>query len=377
MSWATPETVRQAVESRWVSGALLRGHATGEVFTPIRVSLKGPNASEVADRLAEIEDWIARLKGGSRDGGRYELLWKEVGGRRFQRERLPSHAVVTSYAQAWALLGKLDEVRRFDALLAAADDVPAARDWALAHPQPALKLFADWSTVLAAYAWLDGHRGSGRYLREVSAPGVDTKFAEQHRGVLGALLGVRGSPGGFLDDLGLSRKPELVRLRPAPEMGLPTVSELAVRAEELAGLDLAPRSALIIENEITYLSVPVPEGGLVLWGKGFDVDKVGRLPWLAGVDVTYWGDVDTHGFVILNRLREWLPEVRSVLMDRETLLAHRARWVQEQHPTDAPLNRLDTPERQLYRDLVEDRLGVRVRLEQELIDWPWVVRRLP
>ena len=105
-----------------------------------------------------------------------------------------------------------------------------------------------------------------------------------------------------------------------------------MRSDGAGRADLEPRGAVIVENEISYLSVDVPEDGVVIWGKGFEVDRVGRLPWLAGVDVLYWGDIDTHGFAILDRLRAWLPQTRSVLMDRETLLAHRDRWVIEDRP---------------------------------------------
>ncbi len=87
---------------------------------------------------------------------------------------------------------------------------------------------------------------------------------------------------------------------------------------------------------------------------GFDVDNVGRLPWLGGADVVYWGDIDTHGFAILDRLRAWLPEARSVLMDQETLLAHRDRWVTEDRPARSALTRLTVDEwGGLYTDLVE------------------------
>jgi hypothetical protein len=104
---------------------------------------------------------------------------------------------------------------------------------------------------------------------------------------------------------------------------------------------------------------------------------VGRLPWLSGVDVVYWGDIDTHGFAILDRLRAWLPSARSVLMDRETLLAHRDRWVVEDRPARSALTRLTPEEQDVYTELLEDRLAQRVRLEQERIDWGWVQQRLP
>jgi hypothetical protein len=141
-------------------------------------------------------------------------------------------------------------------------------------------------------------------------------------------------------------------------------------------MPLAPASALVIENEITYLSVPVPPDGLVLWGKGFDVDRVGRLPWLRGVPLTYWGDLDTHGFAILDRLRAWLPQATSMLMDRQTFLQHRDRWGVEERPTSSALTRLTSTEHSLYRELVADTFGERIRLEQERIDWDWVQGRL-
>jgi hypothetical protein len=135
--------------------------------------------------------------------------------------------------------------------------------------------------------------------------------------------------------------------------------------------------AVVIENEITFLSVPVPDGGVVLWGKGFEVSRATSLPWLVNAEIRYWGDLDTHGFAILNQLRARLPQTRSFLMDRDTLLAHRERWVTEPTPTAAHLDRLRDDEQALYEDLVTDRFGVRVRLEQERIDWAWASHRLP
>ncbi|NOR71388.1 MAG: hypothetical protein GQ532_17115, partial [Methylomarinum sp.] len=34
---------------------------------------------------------------------------------------------------------------------------------------------------------------------------------------------------------------------------------------------------------------------------------------------SYWGDLDTHGFAILSRLRHYYPQVKSILMDEKTL----------------------------------------------------------
>ncbi len=195
--------------------------------------------------------------------------------------------------------------------------------------------------------------------------------------MLAELLGVSRDAKRFVDDLGLAGEPATVRIRFGSDVGLPSgVSDLVVRRDELAELELRVESALLIENRTTFLSAPVPQRGLVIWGEGFDVAKVGSLSWLIGADVSYWGDIDTHGFAILNRLRASLPHARSVLMDRATFLEHRDRWSIEPTPSHAVLANLDSHELALYDDLVTDRFGERLRLEQEFIDWGWALARL-
>lgn len=376
--WTTSEDIAARIRRRWDDGSLLRCYANGDPFDPIEVPIRGPKPSQVGDDIAAARKWVAALDAGRRDDRRYTLQWQSIGGRQVGRNRLPVRAVVSSKDQAWALLGVAASVRRFEELLAAAQHHPRVREWIVGNPLRALEMEHQMPQLIAAHEWLDVHRGSFRYLREISAPGVDTKFAERYRPVLAAMLGVSSTSSGFLADLGLRSKPGLVRLRPAPSLGLPApLTELALRSEELAQLTLEPRVAVIVENEISYLSVEVPDDGVVIWGRGFDVDNVGRLRWLADADVLYWGDIDTHGFAILDRLRAWLPRTRSVLMDRETLLAHRERWVSEDRPATSVLTRLTHDERNLYLELVADGLGQRVRLEQERIDWRWVQRRLP
>ncbi|BBZ06327.1 hypothetical protein MDOR_04960 [Mycolicibacterium doricum] len=375
--WTTPEDIAGKVRRRWHDGSLLCAYATDDPFTAIEVSLRGPGSAQIGDDIATVREWVTALDRGRRDDTRYALEWKLVGGRHLGRNRLPARAVISTPDQAWTLLGVTAVVRRFDELLESAQRHPRIRDWIVAHPHRALELSAELPRLIAAYEWLDGHRRSQRYLREISAPGVDTKFVERHRSDLAGMLGVSASAHGFLVDLGLRLKPTLVRLRPAASLGLPApLTELAVRSEELARLDVQPRVAVIIENEVTYLSAEIPADGVVIWGKGFEVGSVGRLPWLVGVDAVYWGDIDTHGFAILDRLRAWLPEVVSVLMDRATLMAHRDRWVSEGRPATSALTRLTPDEHDLYRDLVEDSLGERVRLEQERIDWDWANEQL-
>lgn len=335
--------------------------------------MRGPRPGQIGDDLDAVRAWVAALDAARRGDAHYSLRFSKVGGRLIGRNELPARAVVESYQQTWSLLGVTEQVRTYSRILALVAEEPAARDWVAAQPLRALEVADAWPALLAAYRWLRQSRGSGQYLREITAPGVDTKFVERHRGVLAQMLNVPQASAGFMAALGLRAKPEMVRLRFDPLLDVATgLSEVVVRVDELSSLPLTVKTAVIVENEITYLSVPVPVGGLVIWGKGFEVQRLGSLPWLAHADISYWGDLDTYGFAILHQLRAVLPQTRSILMDRDTLLAHRDRWVSESAPTAARLNHLTDEEQALYQDLVTDRFGVRVRLEQERIDWSWV-----
>jgi hypothetical protein len=86
--------------------------------------------------------------------------------------------------------------------------------------------------------------------------------------------------------------------------------------------------------------------------------------------VLYWGDIDTHGFAILNRARRAVPHLRSVFMDEETLLSHRSLWVEEaaQCP-NVSLDALTAEEQSVYENLRASAWGPRIRMEQERLGW--------
>ncbi|MGI8793310.1 MAG: Wadjet anti-phage system protein JetD domain-containing protein [Acidimicrobiales bacterium] len=377
--WTTPDDIDAKVRRRWTDGTLLSALARGEPCPVQDLAVRGPKASEIGADLGAVQEWTGELERGSRAGARFEIVYGNIGGREFGRNRIPSRVRIETYDQAWALLGVGREVAAYLKILELVAPVAPVRTWVADKPLKAIDATDNWPALLAAYQWLDAARGSRRHLRSIDVPGVDTKFVEHHRSVLGALLGISGSGSGLVRDLGLATKPEVIRMRFEPGFaGLPaSVTEATFRVDEVAQLRVGVQVAIVVENETTFLSLDPPYEGVLLWGKGFDTDRVGKMRWLSGVPVWYWGDLDTHGFAILDRLRAWLPQTTSFLMDRESLLQHRERWVTEPLPTSARLDRLAAHESALYADLVGDRYGSAVRLEQERLDWGWVIDHLP
>ncbi|WP_308411269.1 DUF2220 domain-containing protein [Castellaniella caeni] len=183
---------------------------------------------------------------------------------------------------------------------------------------------------------------------------------------------------GFLD------KPVRIRCRvldPAVQTleGL-TCPDMTLDVHSFSQLRLAVRRVIITENEINFLSLPSMPGGLAVFGAGYGWDALAQAGWLHRLPLYYWGDIDTHGFAILNQLRGFFPQVRSVLMDRATLEAHRDFWGHEDKPQQADLPHLTATERQLYDALRDNHLRQGLRLEQEHLGFAWVsaqLRQLP
>jgi hypothetical protein len=388
--WTRPAELTRQVERFWDRGRILRAMVDGESAFPLRLRLRGPTRSDLADRFDEVRKWIGELEESSKGvrGYGYDLEWTESRHRQLGRNRWPSGAIVGTEDDALRLIGKRHDAARFREIFAAAEaNFSELREWLSRSPMIALEHAEDWGRILAVLAWFREHPRCGLYLRQLDIPGVDTKFIEDRRGLIATLLdrilpsetidatvvGARG----FELRYGLRCKPALVRFRILDRrLRLRGLSDLTIPIQELAILRLAARRVFITENEINGLAFPELPGSIVMFGMGYRAELLAGIGWLADVDIHYWGDIDTHGFGILDRLRGAIPHARSLLMDRDTLLAHRALWVSEESGETRVLDRLTDAERVLYEELRVDRYGRQVRLEQERIRFTWVQRAL-
>lgn len=367
--WTRPADVRAAVRKKWDSGVLLARFAVGQDWEPLSIPIRGPSASQIGERLAEARQWAAEWAEATR--GPLRVEYKQVGGRHVGANSIPYRAWLDGYDEAWALLKVGPDVCRLTELIEAARGTRLV-PWLTGHPIRALRLAAVWDKLLATVRWIEEWQTPGMYLRQVDVPGVDTKFIERHRGVLAELLDAQLNPSrveaaapDFTARYGFLRKPGYARFRVAGSFR--GFSEMSVRTSEFTAAPDGISHAYVIENEITYLAFPAPAAAMVILGGGYAVPVLEPLGWLAGLDVMYWGDIDTHGFAILDRLRQHLPHARSLLMDRATLLGHREHWTTEPSPTAAALSRLDRAESALYADLISNAYAPSVRLEQERI----------
>ncbi len=385
MSWTRPDDLKAQVRRLWDRGEILRARLSDEPLFPRQLRLRRPTRAQITDRFAEVRDWITELEAGAAE---YTIEWEEAALRVHGANRVPRRIVVPTEAAALSMLRKAAAADRFSAL--AAETIarfPPLETWLAKHPHVALEHEAAWDRVLAVLEFFTAHPQPGLYRRQIDLPGVDTKFIEQRRRLIGALLDAVLPPDAIRSDAsvtrffdrryGLREDPPAVRFRVLdPTRSVGGLRDLAVRSTDFAKLDLPCRRVFVTENKVNGLAFPdVPEA-IVIFGLGYGVERLAEAAWLADRELYYWGDIDTHGFAILDRFRRHFPTTQSLLMDRETLRAHAAHWGEEDeaHRYSGGLDHLTEAEARLYDDLRHDVVGHRVRLEQERIPFGWVQR---
>ena len=380
--WSLPADLRAQVQRRWDKGELLAERVAPTQLFPLRLTLRVPSSSDLSERFDAVRRWVAELQHGTRAG--YRLALREVRHRVIGQNSLPAEAWVDTLDDALQVIGKAREARVFQSVLAATRErQPALLPWLQRQPLRALSLAEVWPQLLDLVAWLQAHPRPGVYLRQVDLPGIHSKFIEAQRGVLAELFDLALPPdaidataGGaaqFARRYGFRDKPLRVRLRFLDPRHAAWVSgtdaDYTLTQQAFARLDPpAVRRVFVTENEINFLAFPPVADGLVVFGAGYGFEAMSQAGWLHRRALHYWGDIDTHGFAILDQLRAHFPQARALLMDHDTLLAHEAQWVDEPQPTQRDLPHLDDAERRLYDDLRWRRLrDAPVRLEQERI----------
>lgn len=404
-SWTTLADLRALSLKAWSSGSLLRELLEPTGLYPRRRPLKRPTAAALLRDYAAAGAWAGELFAAA---GPFSLETVEVGRSTIGSNRLPAAAVFAAARDEIGFVGKTKDAARFTELaegMAALD--PAFRQWVLRRPLRLLELGADALTAGRVALWLRDNPAPGVYVRQLSLPGVHTKFIENHRRVIDELAECLRSPalaeappvGGDLPDVpaeldallgqsaartpaarfaarhGFVHPPELVRFRmldPAVPL-LGGARDVTITAAAFGSLRLPVASVIVTENLVNFLALPERPGSLAIYGGGYGFSSLRDAAWLRECEVLYWGDLDTHGFRILDELRAVHPHVVSVLMDEATLLEHRDVWGNEPQPSTADLTRLTEEELALYQALGNGAFGPAVRLEQELIRWEWAL----
>jgi len=367
-----PEDVREFCARRYRNQH--REWLAGGGAWPLEILLGSPTEAEAQEQPDAVRDWVAAWREWRGTGN---LVWCERRRWTLGPQSLPERLVLEFPRSVAAWIGEEERWQRAWSRYGQIGSGRPALAQRLARYFDALAdcSESDMGRLKALLAWIESNPRSGLYPRQIPLAGMDTKWLEPRMPMIADLAAAGTDDGGdpsFHRSCGLREAPLTVRFRLLDNElrhHLGGLSDITAPIEEIARLKLPLARVYIVENVQTGLCFGDRPGSVVFLGLGYGVSCLSRLPWVTAAECIYWGDIDTHGFAILNRARAALPRVVSVLMDELTLLRTRDLWVEEKSPYTAELPLLTTPELEVYQGLRQHRWGPNVRLEQERIAW--------
>lgn len=228
----------------------------------------------------------------------------------------------------------------------------------------------EFELLLTAAHWFTHNDATGLTPRQVPIPGIHAKWLNNSRSLILNLTG--------LDSLGLlpEHPPRIhfTYLDPDHRAAGGRVHDSATVGDHFTPA-YQPHVVVISENKDTAIHFPPLTGGIAVEGDGFGGKTAAAFPWLThALRLYYWGDIDAHGYEILNGWRADGVPVTSMLMDRATYDTYEPYGTntdkrnQPLGPTDPkPLPHLTREERAVYELIVSDRHTRHRRVEQERI----------
>ncbi len=348
------------------------------------LSLGAPTERDVMEDAAGIREWVSAWTDWSGVG---EIAWEDRQWPRMGKQRIPCGI---AYASAEQVSDAVGQRKRWDRAVERYVHIASRWPWLINGTELSSNFDVlanysdeDYGRLLSLLKWLERNPDSGLYLRQLPLESIDTKWVERRKGLVTDLMReIRSLPPetNFFGACGLQKPPPRLRLRllcPDLRARFGGLEDIEAPLEQIAQMALAPARVLVVENLETGLAMPSFPGVVCFMKLGNAATLLGSIPWVAKATLHYWGDIDTHGFAILARVRQQFPTIETLLMDEITMDVHRDLCVDEPTPMlTAETAYLRESEKALYQKLCAGHKGKYLRLEQERIFWPYAMKAL-
>ena len=387
-AWTRNDDIKKKLEKKWDNGEILAHCISPQSFVPLRIPIKYPTARELAHQFEAARTWVEHLVNHAvkKNKQGFHIEWHEFNHRSLGRNKIPRAVLFQTIDDILSYLGRTKQATHFQTLFnKITGQYPELADLLIQKPLEVLRHDTVWNELLAIVSYIRENPCPMIYLRQLEIPGVDTKFIEHHKAWLTKLLTCvlpekavneqAKGPAVFESRFGFQSKPARIRFRTLdPELTLMGLSDLEIPASDFCNLPIRPDTVFIVENDINGLAFPSFPKALVIFGLGYSLSALANARWMKRKPVWYWGDIDTHGFAMLDQVRHYFPQTGSFLMDDATLLSHKALWGQEPSPVSRDLPLLITDEARVYDTLRYNLYAPHLRLEQERISFSQVRR---
>jgi hypothetical protein len=385
-TWGSlPHDARQRVfELEWHNSVNLKARMLGDRPFPLVMGLKPPTGKQAIDDLTHFREFVKQWQAIE---ATTQLKWIELNFRRLGRQQVPHSLIFDRMEQLINFLGEDARQRqqKWATNMSPLLDFNQATFPAMVKHLQTIETMAgaDVKVLPTLLPQLKPGLGQGMYLRALPLVGVDTKFVEQHMGLIEDLLdclfegGVSGA-GGLMAWLGCNENPKgwlMVRpLCPITQEKLAGLPLFKLSIDQLRTYPLPALNILVVENIDSGLGLVQLPQTIAVIGGGKNVAWM-DAQWLKDKNVGYWGDLDTYGLACLADARQKLPTVQPIMMDLATLKAFEHRMVEEPTPLK---NRPDglTPAESVLFEQLKGGAFENTRLEQERFSADFIQKHL-
>lgn len=374
----TPQEIRRKSERKYIP--FLQSLVEGLPFT--KMEIRG-DKSYAKDSLPEFEKQIQQIISQCKDKKDYgyTLDFQRVKTKYLGVQDLPTAIYFETENDFLGFLGKQKEVAIFRANVAKIlSEFSELKDWILKNPKKVIDNETIWEDLLKVCHYFKNNPKPLLYIRELPVK-VHTKFVERNKGIIRELLDVLLSEQINITEKEFEKRFYLKYAEPQvrfkildkaiSDVHFSGIDDIAISISQFETLNLPIKKVLVVENQTTLytaLTLPKMKDSIVIFGSGFKVSNLKKVPWLHSVELLYWGDIDVHGFEILSQFRGYFPHTKSVLMDKTTFETYFENDNGTPSTNSTKLN-LTEEEQELYELLKTNKW----RLEQEKIPLEYVI----
>lgn len=375
----TPKGIKQKAINKY--SAFLEAYLEGADFFPLVIPSDKKPSSKYQSFLAEIEQIINESK--EKRGFGYTIEWKEVATQRFGNQSLPNQIKFEDEANYLKFIGKEKEFSIFKTNVAKIlNSLPQLTTWIRQRISSIIKNADKWDDLIKVCSYFIDNPRPNLYIRELPIS-IHTKFIEENQAILRDVLDnlipnyLNEEENLFERRFNLKYNEPLIRiliLDPSvAQTKFSGISDLLIKQSDFENFNPAVENIIILENKtnfnniFNFLTLPQLKKTMAIFGKGFGVGALKNALWLKQVMIYYWGDIDAQGFQILSQLRSYFPQVKSLMMDFETLDIFEKESVEGTLTNVDSLNNLTMDEKQIFNHVKANN----IRLEQEKISYQY------
>jgi hypothetical protein len=309
------QLINDRLEKHWSDSILAETRSDADPRWPWTVRLTNLDGQTLNELWSDVWRWIVEWNSWAQANGCTLMSEnRRVGG---ATRSIPTRLAIPDITTAAATTGadwpeRLDAARRRARVLH--DEFPETLTSGLLRGAFTLS-DVDFDLARTAATWFRQHNATGLTARQVPIAGLHAKWLDRNMRIVTGLSG--------RTELGLVTRPSRIHFSYLDGGWI----RQGNRRRDSVALDephqppgYHPHVILITENKDSALFFPEINDGIVIEGNGNAVIRLARIPWVVACSrIFYWGDLDAHGIVILDRLRSTGIDAESILMDQTTL----------------------------------------------------------